>query len=134
MKLIILMFVMLNCIPSTKYGQSKVSEYSSPNNTYFNKIKYGEFVLDLNLKLKSDSTYILTSCSQITEGKWKQKNNFIFLECVNKKFIIDSINRDERYSKGKVCNPVEKFEIKNFGLYKEDVLNKKLIKFVLLKK
>ncbi|MDY3528522.1 hypothetical protein PG593_01860 [Riemerella anatipestifer] len=134
MKFIILLFTILSCTSPSKFKQLVVREYASPKNSYFNKVRYGSFVLDLNLELKQDGTYILTSCAQITTGKWRQEGNFILLECLDRKFIIDSVNHSEAYAKGKICNDIEKYEIKDFGLYKEELVGNRLAKFVLLKK
>jgi hypothetical protein len=107
--------------------------YASPKNTYLNKLKYGVFVTDLQLNLKSDNTFVFSSCSQITTGKWSSKDGKIYLQCLEKKFIIDSLNNMEKYAKGRICEDSIKYHVKEGDLYREDQINEKTVKFILLK-
>lgn len=79
--------------------------YQSPNLTLFNQIKYwGPIVIDQKLTLNKDNSYHYTTCSQIEVGKWKRKNDSLFLICENRKFIIDSLNYLKEFEKGTICD------------------------------
>ncbi len=130
-----LLALLLHCTPTTtKQTDLIVGEYSSPQNTYLNRLKYGTFVVDLNLKLRTDSTFEFKSCSQITKGIWCLKNDTIELKCLDKSFIIDSLNHIEKYSKGKPCGSDEKLVMNCRNLYREEKMGKKNVKFIFIKK
>lgn len=108
--------------------------YESPQNNSINKLKYGHFVLDLKLILKKDSTYTFSTCSQVTKGKWSYKKNTIILECNQRKMIIDSLNDNPKYKKGKICGSDEIYSFSNEILKRsEKIKGKKEIHFIMLK-
>ena len=59
--------------------------YKSPKNSKSNQLIFGIFVTELELNLKNDSTYIMSTCAQNSKGIWKLKEDKIILICKEKK-------------------------------------------------
>lgn len=57
----------------------------------------------LQLSLNKDSTYIMKGC-QISKGRWKYKNDSIYLYCNHIRFAIHSFNYLPDYKKGTICD------------------------------
>lgn len=89
--------------------------YKSPETTIINQIKYwSPIVIDQSLTLYKDSSYLYKTCSQIETGKWKRKNDSLFLICENRKFITDGLNYLKEFEKGTICgNQPDIWIIKN---------------------
>lgn len=107
MKILLLLFIsILSCSANKK---DLFGVYTSPNYNQFNRLRYGNYISDLKLELRSNYTYEFTTCSQTEKGKWEFDNEEIKLFCEEKKFVIGSINYIEKYKKGKICDSVQVF-------------------------
>lgn len=115
-------------------NNSLVGTYSSPESNTINKLQYGSRALGLELELKSDSTFVYTTCAQITNGSWNYQDKKLILNCEEKKMKIDSLNQLEKYAKGKICGEPEVFQVKNNKLSNtEKFKNGKTVKSILVK-
>ncbi len=92
-----------------------------PYKTRDNSLLSSNTIKDVSIDLKSDKTYILTTCSQTTHGHWTIEKDKLFLFCEKIRFNIDSINLDERYAKGTICDTLP-----DVYLIQDDKLSKKL--------
>lgn len=124
-------FSMLFCSSNNQNNISGI--YRSPKNTKTNQFLFGTFVTELELNLKSDSTYTMTTCAQNIKGTWKLKESKVILICKEKKMIIDSLNNLQKYAKGKICGNHEIFNISNGKLSRKDKIGIRDINFILLK-
>ncbi|MBW8359350.1 MAG: hypothetical protein K0M63_06050 [Weeksellaceae bacterium] len=130
---LVCLVVLLFCSSSNK-DDTVVGTYHSPESSTLNKLRYGMFALGLKLELKKDSTYFYSTCAQTSNGKWSVRKNNLILKCKEIRFINDSINQIERFSKGKICGGDLVFEIQDKKLIRlEKLQNGKEGKFILLK-
>ncbi len=127
-----LLLMLLFC--QTKSQDSVIGEYSSPERSTLNSLRYGAHALDLNLQLQENGEYVYSTCAQIAKGTWTVKNDELILKCREKRMAIDSLNHVEKYAKGKICGEDEVFEIKGNKLYREEILKNKKFKIILFKK
>ncbi|MCX8531552.1 hypothetical protein [Chryseobacterium luquanense] len=124
-------FSMLFCSSNNQNNISGI--YRSPKNTKTNQFLFGTFVTELELNLKSDSTYTMTTCAQNIKGIWKLKESKVILICEEKKMIIDSLNNLQKFAKGKICGNDEIFNITDGKLSRKDKIGMRDINFILLK-
>ncbi|MFL9835688.1 hypothetical protein [Chryseobacterium terrae] len=124
-------FSILFC--SSKHQTNFSGIYRSPKNSKLNQFVYGTFVTELELNLKNDSTYTMSTCAQTSKGIWKLKNNKITLFCKEKRMAIDSLNQLQKFAKGKICGSDEVYNIGNEKLSREEKIESKNINFILLK-
>ena len=130
---LILLFLSVCFSVNNQHNENLVGSYQSPKNTFFNKVKYGDFAVNLKLELNKDNTYTYSTCSQITRGKWKFSQNKLSLICQSRKFLIDSLNNIEKYNKGRICTEDEIFLVEKNTLIQEITIKNKSFKILLLK-
>ena len=134
MKYIVLFFCLFSILFCSSTDKNDITGiYFSPKNTKLNQLKYGFFVTELKLNLKADSTYIMSSCSQNSNGRWKYKKNKIILICEEIKMANDSLNNLEQFAKGKICGNNEVYDLDNQKLFRIEKIKGKSIKFIYLK-
>ncbi|MGO4708225.1 hypothetical protein AB4Y90_03715 [Chryseobacterium sp. 2TAF14] len=129
--LFVILISLLSC--SAKKTEQVFGVYVAPEYNYINKLKYGNFIPQLTLKLNEDYTYEYLTCAQIEKGKWKLTENRLELYCEEKKFILDSINSNEKYKKGKICSPLQTFSYSKDKIQQNIVVQNKDFKLLLLK-
>jgi hypothetical protein len=76
-----------------KYESVKKNSIQKSVDYFSNK----HYLVDISLSIKKDSSFLFENCSMKIEGYWKLKSDSLFLYCKEKKFIIDSLNSDEKY-------------------------------------
>ncbi|NMH27904.1 hypothetical protein [Flavobacterium silvaticum] len=106
--------------------------------TFFTKayryFAYDGWIVGTTLKLNTDSTYELKSCSMIVNGNWTVEGDSLILTEVHKRFRIDSLNRSDKWKK--YLNPnkrKETFEIDGNSIetvYKMSHGGKSLVKLI----
>lgn len=121
----ILLLCIFFCSCSKQNSEQIFGTYKSPDNTSLNRLRYGFFFLQLTLKLNEDYTYEYSTCAQKETGKWSFSNNQLSLFCEEKKFITDSLNDNEKYKKGTICDSVQIFSYQKGKLQRNiKILNK----------
>ncbi|MCU7617613.1 hypothetical protein NZ698_10430 [Chryseobacterium sp. PBS4-4] len=132
MKSLFMIFILLlSCSPEKT--EQIFGVYTSPEVSYLNKLKHGNFFIKLKLNLREDYTYEYSTCAQKESGKWKIVNDQLELYCEKKRFIIDSFNHLEKYKRGKICNPVQIFSYEKGKLQQNIKVQNKDYKMLLLK-
>lgn len=74
-------------------GRYKSKEYSFISKYYLHLIRNTSFIIGSSIEIKSDSTYVLTNCGNIEEGKWEIRDDSLLLFCKDNRWRIDSLNR-----------------------------------------
>lgn len=99
-KYIIFCFLIISCKSKTHEIEGHYESYS-PNkiNHLITLLSYDGYVDGTSLHLKRDKTFELLNCSMEIKGIWEVKLDSLYLTTNSKKFIIDSLNYDPKWSK-----------------------------------
>lgn len=73
-----------------------------------------------SLMLCDDSTYVYTTCAQISQGQWQRKSDSLFLYCDSIRFKKYILNHLLEFQKGTVCKSMpDVFKITKNGLVQQ---------------
>jgi hypothetical protein len=126
--LFLFLILLLSC--ELYNNPSFYGNYKSKDNSLFGK----PFITGVSLNLNRNKTYVFTTCSQTTSGHWIVEKDKLFLYCENIRFNIDSLNLDEKYAKGTVCDSIpDVYTIGNHKLSKTLEINNSEYKLELYK-
>ena len=63
----------------------------------FRTVKYDSWTVGTSLKINRDSTFTLVNCSMTLNGNWTRVDDSLYLNVVDKKFRIDSLNYSPKW-------------------------------------
>jgi hypothetical protein len=95
---IYLFFTLLTLFSCTKSDYELVGTYKTHTPSFFEKVsntlKYGKWTWTMGneLSLNKDSTFVMTTCGNISKGKWYANTGTIFLTYQESHYRIDSLN------------------------------------------
>lgn len=98
-KLLFLSFVMIGCSGykhEALFGTYKAPERSMPE-LVMAQLKNVSYALNENLELKTDSTFIYSSCSISANGHWKLSKDTLLVYYEKRRFMIEELNNDPAY-------------------------------------
>lgn len=92
MKYSIVLFLFISCNTSNSIFVGKYeTQKSSEIDKFFSFVFDRCFILGVELELKKDSTFIVSSCSNIASGNWVVKKDTLFLNYLSNEIYIDNI-------------------------------------------
>jgi hypothetical protein len=95
---IYLFFTLLSLFSCTKPDHELVGTYKSHTPSFFEKVnntlKYGRWSWSVKneLSLNKDSTFVMTTCGNISKGKWYANTDTLFLTYQESRYRKDSLN------------------------------------------
>lgn len=102
--LTIISFVFFISCSTQKKIEDLSGKYMSKKYSMISKIgmamKSESHVLNSELMLNQDSSYIHTTCGNIVKGKWNIRNDSLFLFCEENRYRNDSLNQIKALSCG----------------------------------
>ena len=102
---LIVLFILMACTEKQETAANITGTYKSNIPNAAARFLTGQsYATGTILKVNKDSTYSMTTCSQLWLGRWKVKKDSLYLYCSDVKFIIDSLNYVEKYKKGTICS------------------------------
>lgn len=129
-RFILVSFLLFKCSSTEKVSRDFTGIYVAPQNNFFNRLRYGSFTLDMQLELRTDSTYFLSSCAQYFYGTWKVKERRLFLHLDSARFIIDSLNYLPEYKSSFNRKFTDEYKIDGSTFFQQN----NITMFILLKK
>lgn len=83
----------------SSYSERIIGKYESVKYNYVAKnylsfFKNTTYVLGSTLDINADSSYLLTNCGNIEDGKWQVHDDSLLLFCKNNRWRIDSFNKN----------------------------------------